>query len=196
MHSPSMCFSRCTLQCLPPHLFASKLSTKFVKGYLAKVSRSNSQPLHRPCQVKAHWIQTTRLKPFNLLLPSPTFSFYQKSVCKKCKAHNQKRRFVHSESIWRWHSTLQLISTHFNSQNVPSWWHDCARLLHVQPMQLPPRSLWDIWNLQEDLAPGASWSGPRLNCRIDMAVKDVTVRSLGSIPIGHHICPGTVKRNE
>ena len=43
MHS--LCFSLCTLQCLPPHLFASKLSTKFVKGYLTKVSRSNSQLL-------------------------------------------------------------------------------------------------------------------------------------------------------
>ena len=46
-------FPPCTLQCFPPHLFASKLITKFVKGYLAKVSRSNSQPLHRLCQVKA-----------------------------------------------------------------------------------------------------------------------------------------------
>lgn len=80
MHSHSMCFSRCTLQCLPPHLFASKLSTKFVKGYLAKVSRSNSQPLHRPCQVKAHWIHTTRLKRVNSLLPSPTFSIKNRFV--------------------------------------------------------------------------------------------------------------------
>ena len=91
--------------------------------------------------------------------------FYQKLVKFLRPITRSTVLFVLKASRWHW--TLQLISTHFNV----CWWHDCARLLHVQPMQLPPRSLWDIWNLQEDLVPSASWSGPWLNCRTDMATR-------------------------
>ena len=127
---------------------------KFVKGFQIHAIHSRS----------THWNHTTILKHVNSPLPSPT--------CSTKNWLNFLRPITRSTVLFvlkasRWHWTFQRISTHFNA----CWWHDCARLLHAQPMQLPPRSLWDIWNLQEDLVPSASWSGPWLNCHTDMATR-------------------------